>query len=100
MPNLAIPDTGLQLESPSNPPAALPMQAFGLVLNDDVIEDMIRCFRDGENLELCLGNAPVSSGAPFCCPPLNAGARRKLGGSPGFPWSLNCLCSSLWLLAS
>ncbi|KAK8064847.1 COM1 regulatory protein [Apiospora phragmitis] len=59
MPALAIPDTGLQLESPTNTPNSLPMQAFGLVLNDDVIEDMIRCVQNGQNLELCLGNKPT-----------------------------------------
>ncbi|KAK8016409.1 hypothetical protein PG993_014598 [Apiospora rasikravindrae] len=58
MPALAIPDTGLQLESPTNNPNSLPMQAFGLVLNDDVIEDMIKCVQNGQNLELCLGNNP------------------------------------------
>ncbi|KAK7984950.1 hypothetical protein PG988_002572 [Apiospora saccharicola] len=58
MPALAIPDTGLQLESPANTPSSIPMQAFGLVLNDDVIEDMIRCVQNGQNLELCLGNNP------------------------------------------
>ncbi|KAK6820536.1 COM1 protein [Apiospora arundinis] len=58
MPALAIPDTGLQLESPPSNSNPLPMQAFGLVLNDDVIEDMIRCVQNGENLELCLGNSP------------------------------------------
>lgn len=97
MPNLAIPDTGLQLESPPNPPAALPMQAFGLVLNDDVIEDMIRCFRDGESLELCLGNTPVSSVSRICRPrPAWAGLPTlaldaSSGSEPGLPSSLDYL---------
>lgn len=100
MPNLAIPDTGLQLETPANSPA-LAMQAFGVVLNDDVIEDMIRCFRDGENLELCLGNTPVSSVSRFCYPrparlppPLRWRLPQAWESEPGLPWSLDCLYSS------
>jgi hypothetical protein len=56
---LAIPDSGLLLESSDS--RDLPLQAFGITLNDSVIEDMIRCVQNGQGIELHLGNGPVSS---------------------------------------
>lgn len=57
---LAIPDSGLQLESSAKSSNFLPLQAFGISLDDNVIEDMIKCVRDGDQIELSLGNNPVS----------------------------------------
>lgn len=64
---LALPDGGLHLESSYS--SDLPLQAFGITLNDSVIEDMIKCFQNGERIELHLGNSPVSStfGIPTPC---------------------------------
>ncbi|KAI1501166.1 hypothetical protein F5X99DRAFT_210431 [Biscogniauxia marginata] len=55
---LAIPDAGLQLDSSSSSRDFLPMQAFGITLNDSVIEDMIKCFQKGKDIELTLGSNP------------------------------------------
>lgn len=57
---LKIADAGLQLESSPSSRDALPLQAFGITLNDSMIEDMIRCVQGGQNVELTLGNTPVS----------------------------------------
>lgn len=65
---LAIPENGLQLESSAKSSNFLPLQAFGLSLDDSVIEDMIKCVQNGDQIELALGNNPVSphiSNAPF-----------------------------------
>lgn len=56
---MAIPDGGLHLES-SEMSESLPMQAFGITLNDLVIEDLISCIQSGKQIELHLGNSPVS----------------------------------------
>jgi hypothetical protein len=37
------------------------MQAFGITLNDNVIEDLINCVQNGKEIELFLGNNPVSA---------------------------------------
>ncbi|KAI0473968.1 hypothetical protein GGR56DRAFT_649828 [Xylariaceae sp. FL0804] len=58
MPAVPVPDAGLQLSSPTASKNLLPLQAFGLTLNDNVIEDMIRCVRKGQELELTLGSNP------------------------------------------
>ncbi|KAK7748329.1 hypothetical protein SLS62_008697 [Diatrype stigma] len=55
---LAVPDSGLQLESSAKSSNFLPLQAFGISLDDDVIEDMIKCVRGGDQIELSLGNNP------------------------------------------
>ncbi|KAI2468726.1 hypothetical protein F4781DRAFT_397171 [Annulohypoxylon bovei var. microspora] len=55
---LAVPDTGLLLESSANSSDYLPLQAFGITLNDSVIEDMIKCVQGGQEIELTLGNTP------------------------------------------
>lgn len=53
---LSVPDMGLQLESSPN---FLPMQAFGITLDDGVIEDMIRCVQNGQKIELAVGKNPT-----------------------------------------
>ncbi|KAI1091842.1 hypothetical protein F5B19DRAFT_457146 [Rostrohypoxylon terebratum] len=55
---LTIPDTGLLLESSANPNDNLPLQAFGITLNDSIIEDMIKCVQGGQEIELTLGSTP------------------------------------------
>ncbi|KAI0199780.1 hypothetical protein F4808DRAFT_431235 [Astrocystis sublimbata] len=55
---LHIGNAGLQLESSPSSRDSLPLQAFGIVLNDSMIEDMIRCVQGGNNVELTLGNSP------------------------------------------
>ncbi|RYP61644.1 hypothetical protein DL770_009752 [Monosporascus sp. CRB-9-2] len=55
---LAVPNTGLQLESSAKSSNFLPLQAFGITLNDNVIEDMIKCVQNGDQIELSLGNNP------------------------------------------
>lgn len=57
---LNIPDSGLQLESSAKAAAALPLQAFALTLSDSVIEDMINCVQNGQDIQLSLGGSPVS----------------------------------------
>ncbi|KAI1435560.1 hypothetical protein GGR50DRAFT_656371 [Xylaria sp. CBS 124048] len=59
MATLTVPDTGLQLESPPGSRDFLPMQAFGITLDDGMIEDMIRCVQSGQEVELTLGNNPL-----------------------------------------
>ncbi|KAI0976659.1 hypothetical protein F4678DRAFT_414048 [Xylaria arbuscula] len=58
MSSLKIPVAGLQLESSPSSRDFLPMQAFGITLNDSMIEDMIKCVQSGQNVELTLGGAP------------------------------------------
>jgi RNA polymerase II elongation factor ELL len=60
MPSLVIPRSGLPLEvsMKSNLP---PNGIIGLTLNDDVIEDMIKCVRSGEAIQLSLGIDTVSA---------------------------------------
>ncbi|KAI0911121.1 hypothetical protein F4823DRAFT_561311 [Ustulina deusta] len=55
---LIIPDAGLQLESSPSSRDFLPMQAFGITLNNSMIEDMIKCVQSGQNVELTLGGTP------------------------------------------
>jgi RNA polymerase II elongation factor ELL len=57
---LKISEAGLQLESSAKSMAALPMQAFAITLSDSVIEDMIECVQNGQDIKLSLGNNPVS----------------------------------------
>jgi RNA polymerase II elongation factor ELL len=58
MATLPVSDTGLVLESTASSGSALPVQAFGLTLSDSLIEDMIRCVQDGDEIELTLGSKP------------------------------------------
>lgn len=60
MATLRVPDAGLQLESPPSSRDSLPLQAFGIVLNSSMIEDMIKSVQSGQSVELTLGNSPVS----------------------------------------
>lgn len=55
---LRVTDAGLQLESSPRSGETLPMQAFGIVLNDSMIEDMIRSVQGGQDIELTLGSSP------------------------------------------
>ncbi|KAI8956521.1 hypothetical protein F5Y11DRAFT_342753 [Daldinia sp. FL1419] len=55
---LAIPNAGLLLESSAASSEFLPLQAFGITLNDSVIEDMIKCVQEGQEIELTLGSNP------------------------------------------
>lgn len=57
---LRIPETGFQLESSEKTADNLPLQAFAITLSDNVIEDLIQCVQDGEDIRLSLGNVPVS----------------------------------------
>lgn len=56
-----IPETGLQLESSVKSADTLPLQAFAITLSDNVIEDLIRCVQNEEEIKLSLGNVPVSA---------------------------------------
>lgn len=56
-----IPETGLHLESSAKSADTLPLQAFALTINDNVIEDLIKCVQDGGEPKLSLGNTPVSA---------------------------------------
>ncbi|ETS74785.1 hypothetical protein PFICI_13269 [Pestalotiopsis fici W106-1] len=55
---MTIPDGGLHLES-SESSDSLPMQAFGVTLNDSLIEDLINCVQKGTQIELFLGSNPT-----------------------------------------
>ncbi|KAI0107348.1 hypothetical protein F4776DRAFT_645604 [Hypoxylon sp. NC0597] len=55
---LAVPETGLLLESSANAGDYMPLQAFGITLSDSVIEDMIKCVQGGQEIELTLGSNP------------------------------------------
>lgn len=63
---LKVPDAGLALEGSAKAMAALPSQAFAVTLNDKLLEDMIACVQNGQEIQLSLGDAPVSF-APFYC---------------------------------
>ena len=62
MNSLKIPEAGLLLQgSPQHgSKTPLPPQAFALTLSDDVIESMIQCVQNGGDIELSLGDNPVS----------------------------------------
>ncbi|KAI0107730.1 hypothetical protein GGR51DRAFT_570690 [Nemania sp. FL0031] len=55
---LKVPEAGLQLESSPSSRDSLPLQAFGITLNDGMIEDMIRSVQSGQMLEITLGSTP------------------------------------------
>ena len=94
---LSIPDSGLQLESSAKAAAALPLQAFALTLSDSVIEDMINCVQNGQDIQLSLGGSPVSQN-PTSSSLLNAtmllfrdyNTLNKLA-----PPAINCYCSTI-----
>ncbi|KAK5663511.1 hypothetical protein OQA88_3941 [Cercophora sp. LCS_1] len=54
-----IPDHGLVLESSAKPMAGLPTQAFALTLSDSMIEGLIECFHNGQDIQLSLGSNPA-----------------------------------------
>ncbi|KAK0631797.1 hypothetical protein B0T14DRAFT_11552 [Immersiella caudata] len=54
-----VPDSGLALESSAKAMAGLPMQAFAITLSDSVIEDMIECVQNGQDIQLSLGSSPA-----------------------------------------
>jgi hypothetical protein len=67
MPSLTIPVSGLSLgssQSSANSHAKYP-DIFGLTLSDTVIENMIKCVRSKNGLQLSLGNDPVSKIIPL-----------------------------------
>ncbi|KUI70726.1 hypothetical protein VM1G_06130 [Cytospora mali] len=55
---LRIPETGLHLESSAKSADTLPLQAFALTINDNVIGDLIKCVQNGGEPKLSLGNTP------------------------------------------
>ncbi|RYP62654.1 hypothetical protein DL769_007216 [Monosporascus sp. CRB-8-3] len=55
---LTVPNNGLQLESSAKSSNFLPLQAFGITLSDNDIEDMIKCVQNGDQIELSLGSNP------------------------------------------
>lgn len=63
---LSVPDTGLHLESSAKSADTLPLQAFALTLNDNVIEDLIQRVQNGGDVKLSLGNVPVSACDAYC----------------------------------
>jgi hypothetical protein len=67
MPSLIIPEFGLSLNSGLSPakPDLPHSDIFTLTLADSVIEDMIKCVRNGKPIQLSLGNEPVSE-ISFC----------------------------------
>ena len=58
---LNIPEGGLDLESSAKAMAGLPTQAFAITLSDGMLEDMIECVQNGQNIQLSLGSSPVSN---------------------------------------
>lgn len=63
MPSLIVPRSGLPLDFGSKPLAAEGMIA--LTLTDDAIENMIKCIREDEEIQLSYGTESVSL-ASFC----------------------------------
>ncbi|KAL2755060.1 hypothetical protein ACRALDRAFT_1064774 [Sodiomyces alcalophilus JCM 7366] len=59
MTTLRVPDTGLELEGSGSSISPLPAQAFAVTLSDSVIEDMIKCVQNGEDIQLSLGSRPT-----------------------------------------
>lgn len=59
MPPLRVPDDGLLLSGSPGDEKTFPSQAFAINLSDDVIEDLVKCFQNGEGIQLSLGSSPV-----------------------------------------
>ncbi|KAK4465521.1 hypothetical protein QBC42DRAFT_168803 [Cladorrhinum samala] len=55
---LNIADGGLALDSSAKAMAGLPMQAFGITLSDDQLEELIAIAQNGGSIELSLGSDP------------------------------------------
>jgi len=62
MPSLVIPESGLSLGSShhSAKHASSAPNIYGLTISDDVIDQMIRCVQSGKEIQLSLGQHPVS----------------------------------------
>ncbi|KAJ2904080.1 com1 regulatory protein [Zalerion maritima] len=58
MANFQLPDFGILLDCHPKTMDTLPQQAIAMNLNDDIIEDMIKCVQDGQDVELSMGNNP------------------------------------------
>jgi hypothetical protein len=82
---LVIPDNGLQLES-SDSSDFLPMQAFGITLNDSMIEDMIKCVQNGQKIDLVLGSNPVSRVLVLSFPPFGYCSCTRSRNNGPLPW--------------
>lgn len=59
MNSLKVPESGLLLDGSSEGDDDFPPQAFFLSLSDDVVQNLVQSARNGEDLHLALGNAPV-----------------------------------------
>ncbi|CAI4218571.1 unnamed protein product [Parascedosporium putredinis] len=59
MPPLRVPDDGLLLSGSPGDEKSFPSQAFAITLSDDVIEDLVKCFQNGEGIQLSLGSSPA-----------------------------------------
>ena len=64
MNTLKIPDAGVRMDGPGANDSAYPTQAFPILLNDAVIEGMVKCVRNGGKIELNLGSNPVRWTSP------------------------------------
>lgn len=67
MPSLAIPDSGLSLgnRQSSAKSDSIYDDIFSLSLADSVIEDMIKCVRNKNSVQISLGNDAVSNSLSF-----------------------------------
>lgn len=64
---LPIPENmQLHLGGSADAMAELPQQALALTLSDDVLEGMIESVRNGQEIQLSLGDTPVSLGLSCC----------------------------------
>ncbi|KAH7321249.1 COM1 regulatory protein [Stachybotrys elegans] len=59
MNSLKVPDSGILLGSSAEPEPGIPPQAFAISLSDNVIESMIKCVQNGQDIQLALGSTPT-----------------------------------------
>ncbi len=58
---IKIHENGVMLKGPDEGSSEpLPQQAFTISLSDNVIESMIKCVQNGDDIQLALGPNPVS----------------------------------------
>lgn len=57
--SIVIPTGGLELETAVDKMPSLPLQAFAITLSDGMLEDLIDSFRNGNEIELSLGQSPA-----------------------------------------
>ncbi|TLD27070.1 hypothetical protein PspLS_04411 [Pyricularia sp. CBS 133598] len=57
--SLVILAGGLELETSVDKMTSLPLQAFAITLSDDMLEDLIDSFQNGQEIELSLGQSPA-----------------------------------------